>query len=114
MRAAPFELRGRHQPITACINGCHCRSVLRFGSTSSNSAASNGEVTSANNNHAGLRPRLSAATPTTIDNMTHEKRKVGITLMSPLVVPTLFQRDRMVSSGHCADTQTRFLVALPP
>ena len=62
--------------------------------------ASNGEITSANNNHAGLRPRLAAATPTTIDNITHEKRMVRITLMSPIVAPTLFQRGRMLSSGH--------------
>jgi hypothetical protein len=42
--------------------------VLRFGSASSNGAASK----------------------TNIDNNTHKKRMVGITLMSPLIEPILF------------------------
>jgi hypothetical protein len=64
---------------------------LRLGSASSNSLTSNGEITSANN-HAELRPLLAAAMPTTIDNITHEKRTVRITLMSPLGRPNAYQR----------------------
>jgi hypothetical protein len=74
--------------------------VLSLGSASSNSAASNGEITRANNSHAELRPLLAAATPTTIDNITHEKRTVRITLMSPIVAPTLFGRGRTLATSH--------------
>jgi hypothetical protein len=108
MRAAPFELRERYQSITAWIDARHCRSVLRFGSATSNSAATNGEITSANNNHAELRPLLAAATPTTIDNITHEKRTVRITLMSPLFVSSLFGRGRMLPSGLANPLLSRF------
>jgi hypothetical protein len=107
MRAATFESRRRHQPITAW------RWVLRFGSASSNSLASNGEITSANN-HAGFRPLLAPATPTTIDNIIHEKRTVRITLMSPLFVSNLFERGRTLSSGPVSTSAIRFLVALAP
>jgi hypothetical protein len=72
---------------------------LRLGSASSNSLARSGEITSANN-HAELRPLLVAATPTTIDNITHEKRTVRITLMSPIVSrTTLFGRGRTLSGS---------------
>jgi len=36
----------------------------------------------------------------TIDNITHEKRTVRITLMSPIVAPTLFGLGRMLAGGH--------------
>jgi hypothetical protein len=72
---------------------------LSLGSASSNSLACIGEIKSSNN-HAELRPLLAAATPTTIDNITHEKRTVRITLMSPIVAPTLFGRGRTLATSH--------------
>jgi hypothetical protein len=48
---------------------------------------------SANKNHAALCPRVPAATPTIIDNITHEKRMDGA-ILSPFVGPSrpTFQR----------------------
>jgi hypothetical protein len=82
---------------------------LRFGSASSNSLATNGEITSANNNHAELRPLLGAATPTTIDNITHEKNGPHHFDVSAFRIE--FVRAR--PGCFPAVLQTRFLVALP-
>ena len=73
---------------------------------------------SANKNHAALCPRVPAATPTIIDNITHEKTMDGA-ILSPFVGPSrpTFQRGRQASVGEAfqpSATQTRFLVALPP
>src|SRR5262249_21201090 len=53
-----------------------CRNTIRH------SAATNGEMMSANRNHTAFCSRVTAATPTIIDNVTHEKRMDGV-ILSP-------------------------------
>jgi hypothetical protein len=61
---------------------------------------------SANKNHAALCPRVTAATATIMDNITHEKRVDGA-ILSPFVGPSrpTFQRGAKHQWGKRSDRQ---------